>query len=253
VDEMLRLAGLTKEDVVYDLGSGDGRIVIAAATDYGARGVGVDVDPVRINEARASARKAGVLDRAQFLQQDLFATDLREATVVTLYLLPKLNMRLRPKLLSDLRPGTRVVSHNFSMEDWQPDKELWVTGSSSGPTLYYWVIPADVAGEWRWSLPAGTDEPRYTLRLQQHFQEVSGSVSAEGEEVSITNATLTGDQLRFTSVTGASGRPVTMAFDGHVNGNTIHGRVEMREGASTRRYDWTAQRDADGATATGNH
>jgi SAM-dependent methyltransferase len=115
VAEMLRIAGVTKDDVVYDLGSGDGRVVIAAVTRYGARGVGVDIDPQRIEESRANARNAGVADRVTFLQQDLFATDIREATVVSLYLLPKLNLQLRPKLFSDLRLGTRVVSHAFAM------------------------------------------------------------------------------------------------------------------------------------------
>lgn len=252
VEEMLRLVGLTKDDVVYDLGCGDGRIVIAAATEYGARGVGVDLDPVRIDEARANAGQAGVLNRVQFLEQDLFATDFREATVVTLYLLPKLNMQLRPKLLSVLRPGTRVVSHNFSMEDWQPDKEVWLTGSSSGHTVYYWVVPADVGGVWQWSLPAGTAERQFTLWLHQHFQEVRGSVGAAGEEVAITDATLIGDQLRFTAVTGASGHPLTMTFDGRVDGHRMRGRVAVRDGTATRRYEWTAQRDAGGPPTTDN-
>ena len=162
---------MTKHDVVYDLGSGDGRVIIAAA-HYGARGVGVDIDPQRIKEGRANARNAGVANRVQFLQQDLFTADLREATVVTLYLLPKLNVRLRPKLLSELRPGTRVVSHDFTMEDWHPDKELQVPGSSSGHALYYWIIPAETAGIGHWSLPTPTTEQQYTLRLQQHFQGV---------------------------------------------------------------------------------
>src|ERR671918_34784 len=131
VAEMLRIAGVTKDDVVYDLGSGGGRLVIAAAKHYGARGVGVDIDSQRIQEGRANARNAGVTDRAQFLQQDLFTTDIREATVVTLYLLTKLNLQLRPKLLSELRPGTRVVSHAFDMGDWYPDQKLLVPGSPS--------------------------------------------------------------------------------------------------------------------------
>jgi SAM-dependent methyltransferase len=243
----VRLAGVTKHDVVYDLGSGDGRVIIAAA-HYGARGVGVDIDPQRIKEGRANARNAGVADRVQFLQQDLFTADLREATVVTLYLLPKLNVQLRPKLLSELRPGTRVVSHDFAMEDWQPDKELQVPGSSSGHALYYWIMPAETAGIWHWSLPTPTAEQQYTLRLQQHFQEVSGTVSADGVEIPITNATLMGDQLRFTLATRALDRQGMMAFNGRINGNTIQGHVEVQDGASTGQYDWTAYRDADSTT-----
>jgi SAM-dependent methyltransferase len=138
--EMLRLAGVTKDDVVYDLGSGDGRIVIAAAQRFGARGVGIDIDPDRVAEATANARRAGVADRATFRRQDLFEADIREATVVTMYLLPGVNERLRPKLLGELRPGTRLVSHAFDMGDWKPERVVEAQGS----TLYYWVIPSVV-------------------------------------------------------------------------------------------------------------
>jgi tRNA G37 N-methylase Trm5 len=137
VDKMLEVAAVTKEDVIYDLGSGDGRIVITAAKKYGIRGVGVDIDPQRINEANANAVLAGVADRVKFIEQDLFKTDLKEASVVTLYLLPEVNLKLRPKLWSELKPGTRVVSHAFDMGDWKPEKTIQVAGR----TIYYWVIP----------------------------------------------------------------------------------------------------------------
>jgi SAM-dependent methyltransferase len=244
VAEMLRVARVSKNDVVYDLGSGDGRLVIAAAKRFGARAVGIDIDPVRIEESRVNARDAGVANRVQFLQQDLFETDFREATVVTLYLLPKLNMQLRPKLLSDLKPGTRVVSHDFAMEDWQPDRELQIPGSPHKHTVYFWVIPADVAGIWRLPLRTPTGEQRYTLRVHQRFQEVDGTLSADGEEVPLANATLTGDQLRFSAALGKPGRQVAMAFNGRVNGNRMQGRMEVRDGASTKQYDWTAHREA---------
>lgn len=142
VAEMLKLAGVMKNDVVYDLGCGDGRVVITAARDLGARGVGVDIDPTRIKESNENARKAGVSDRVKFIQQDLFQTDLKEATVVTLYLLPDVNVRLRPKLLKELKPGTRIVSHSFDMGDWKPEKVVHVGGSEVGPTIYRWVVPA---------------------------------------------------------------------------------------------------------------
>ncbi|MDQ3803960.1 MAG: class I SAM-dependent methyltransferase [Acidobacteriota bacterium] len=138
VDEMLKLAEVGKSDVVYDLGCGDGRIVITAAKQYGARGVGIDIDPERIRESNENARKAGVADRVKFIQQDLFEADFKEATVVTLYLLPTINLKLRPKLWSDLKPGTRVVSHAFDMGDWKPDK----TSEADGRPVYFWVIPA---------------------------------------------------------------------------------------------------------------
>ena len=143
VDEMLKIAAVTKNDVVYDLGCGDGRIVITAAKKYGARGVGIDIDPVRIKEANANAAQAGVTDRVKFIEQNLFETDFKEATVVTLYLLPEVNLRLRPKLWSDLKPGTRVVSHAFDMGDWKPDR----TEQFEGKTIHYWVIPEKPAAK----------------------------------------------------------------------------------------------------------
>jgi ribosomal protein L11 methylase PrmA len=138
---MLTVANVGKNDVLYDLGSGDGRIVITAALKFGTRGVGVDIDPERVKEANDNAAKAGVADRVRFVQQDLFQTDIRDATVVTLYLLPAVNMRLRPKLLKDLKPGTRVVSHNYDMGDWAPLKTIIVNLPEDAHTVYYWIVP----------------------------------------------------------------------------------------------------------------
>jgi SAM-dependent methyltransferase len=135
---MLKLAGVTKDDIVYDLGCGDGRIPITAARDFGARGVGIDIDPQRIAEANANVKQAGVGNRVQIRQQDLFTADIKEATVVTLYLLQSLNMKLRPKLLADLKPGTRIVSHAFDMGDeWKPEK----TEEIGGTRIYFWTVP----------------------------------------------------------------------------------------------------------------
>ena len=136
VDEMLKLAKVQKDDVVYDLGCGDGRIVIAAAKKYGVKGLGVDIDPKRIDEARINAKEAGVEDKVEFREQDLFKTDLRNATIVMLYLHYDLNLRLRPKLMKELRPGSRVVSSTFDMGDWKPD----VTSLISGRNIYLWII-----------------------------------------------------------------------------------------------------------------
>lgn len=142
VAQMLKMAQIRPGDVVYDLGSGDGRIVITAARQYGTRGVGFDIDPARIREAKANAEKAGVSDKVTFVQEDIFKADIRPATVVTLYLLPDINLRLRPKLLQDLRPGTRVVSHNYDMGDWTPLETARLTVSGSEHTVYFWVVPA---------------------------------------------------------------------------------------------------------------
>ena len=146
VDRMLTIAKVTKKDVIYDLGSGDGRIPITAAQKYQARGVGIDINPERIREANENAKKAKVTDRVKFLNQDLFTTDISEATVVTLYLLPELNVKLRPKLFKQLKPGTRIVSHAFDMGEWKPEQVVQTPG---GSTIYYWVIPKEIPANLR--------------------------------------------------------------------------------------------------------
>jgi len=142
VNEILRLANVTAGDVIYDLGSGDGRILIAAARDRGARGVGLEIDPALVAQSTERAQRLGLADRLSFRQQDLFEADLTPATVVTLYLSPDLNRRLRPKLLSELRPGARIISHGFDMGDWVPSRTLQVTSNEGSHTLYLWVVPA---------------------------------------------------------------------------------------------------------------
>jgi trans-aconitate methyltransferase len=142
VDEMLKVAKVGKSDVLYDLGSGDGRIPITAAKRFGTRGVGIDIDPERIKDANQNAVKAGVTDKVRFIQGDLFEADIREATVVTLYLLPEVNLRLRPKLLRELKPGTRVVSHNYDMGDWKPERTIKLNLQSGEHTVYFWTVPA---------------------------------------------------------------------------------------------------------------
>jgi SAM-dependent methyltransferase len=140
--EMLKVAGITRDDVVYDLGSGDGRLVIAAVREFGARGVGVEIDAKLVQDSRESALKAGVADRTRFLWQDIFQADIAPATIVALYLSPELNLELRPKLLRELRPGTRIVSHDFDMSDWRPDRTLRVQGPTREHLIHLWVVPA---------------------------------------------------------------------------------------------------------------
>lgn len=149
VAKMLELAKVSKDDVVYDLGSGDGRIVITAAKKFGTTGVGVELRPELVQEAKENAKKAGVSDRVQFLQQDLFQTDISKATVVTLYLLPQLNVKLRPMLFKQLKPGTRIVSHDFDMGDWKPDQVVQVQGPVRMHTVYFWTIPEQVPANLR--------------------------------------------------------------------------------------------------------
>jgi hypothetical protein len=188
VAAMLKVANVRRNDVLFDLGSGDGRIVIAAAKKYGTRGTGIDIDSVRVAEGRLGARKAGVANKAKFERADLFQTDLREATVVTLYLLPTLNVKLRPKLYAELRPGSRVVSHAFDMGSWKPDSTFMV-GTSA---VFYWVIPTNVGGEWVLTVPGGKE---YTLRLTQKFQHVEGTAELNGKRVPVSAAGVYGDKL----------------------------------------------------------
>ena len=251
VIKMLRMAQVTRNDIVYDLGCGDGRIVITAAKVFGARGVGVDIDPVRIRESNENARKSGVTDRVKFIEQDLFETDISEATVVSLYLYPELNLRLRPKLFRELRPGSRVVSHEFDMDDWKPDNmgtvrrvKLYYKNNPvvKDTKYYYWVIPADVAGIWRWTLSTSTGMRDYALHLDQQFQEISGHVNIKGQEIPIGQARLLGDQLSFTFSDHTDKQNAVMRFNGRISSDTIQGNVEVQGGPLKGSYRWTATR-----------
>ena len=253
VMEILQMAQVTQNDIVYDLGCGDGRIVITAAKVFGARGIGVDIDPARIKESNENARKAGVTDRVKFIQQNLFQSDIGEATVVTLYLLADLNLKLRPKLFHELRPGTRILSHEFDMGDWKPDNRKTVRRvklhynpkdpQERDTTFYYWVLPADVSGIWRWSVSTSAGERDYTLRLAQKFQEIRGEVNVKGQEVPIADARLAGNQLTFTFREDPNEQKAVMQFDGRINGDTIKGNVEVQGGPFAGNYHWTAKRD----------
>lgn len=199
VTGMLELAGVADTDVVYDLGSGDGRIVIAAARHYGARAVGVEIDPSLVAESRKNADTAGVLDRVEFRRADVFKTDLREATVVTLYLGRALNERLRPIFFRDLRPGSRVVSQAFDMGDWRPDSIVTIGGRNFADTpVHVWVIPAGMAGRWELSVTrAGASAERMRLELSQKYQALDGSAAVGGRRVAIENVRLRGDSIAF--------------------------------------------------------
>ena len=182
VDAMLAIAEVGPKDYVVDLGSGDGRIVIAAAKQHHARGLGIDYDQTLIAESRASAAREGVSDRVQFLHQDIFLADFRDATVVTMYLLPEVNLEIRPRILFGLRPGTRVVSHDWDMGDWEPDRRLVVTapekivGLRKESTIYLWVVPARVAGYWRGTLTGPGGEESVVIEFAQRFQNASANV-----------------------------------------------------------------------------
>ena len=212
VDRMLSIANVGPRDLVYDLGSGDGKIPIMAARRFGARAVGVEFDSDMIERSRAAAQKEGVADRVRFVQADIFGYDFRDATVVTLYLLTSLNVKLRPKIL-DMKPGTRVASHMFRMEEWEPDEQVRVGASE----IYLWVVPAKVAGTWVMTRGAGAAAE---LVFDQRFQRVSGSVRIAGETLPLTQALLRGDEIRF-AFAGEGG--VRLTFTGRVAGDRIIG------------------------------
>ena len=246
VAEMLKMADVGKDDLVYDLGCGDGRIVITAAEKMGARGIGVDIDPERIEESRENAKKANVTDRVKFLQQDLFDADISEATVVTLYLLPDINLRVRPKIFREVKPGTRVVSHNYSMGEWEPELSTEINENNeewNNHTVYFWIVPANVTGTWEWTILTGTSNEHYVLDVDQQFQMANGIVTVGDDKTPIKDVNLKGDRLQFTLEQKKKKGKVTMQFEGLVNGNLIEGTVEFESGSSSGKSYWKATRD----------
>jgi SAM-dependent methyltransferase len=226
VAAMLDMAKVTPNDYVIDLGSGDGRIVIAAAK-RGARALGVEYNPDMVQLSKDNAQKEGVSGKANFVQGDIFESDFSQATVISMYLLPDLNMRLRPKIL-EMKPGTRVTSHSFSMEDWEADQTVEV----SGHTAYLWIVPAKVAGTWTWQAASGNAE----LTLRQTFQKIEGDLRSGGKDFALKSAKLEGDRITFAV---GPGQPTMQAYAGRVNGNTIEGTVKNGNNPDVK---WTAQR-----------
>jgi len=209
VEKMLDMAKVTPEDYVIDLGSGDGRTVIAAAK-RGARALGIEYNPDMVELARQNAEAAGVSGGATFVKADLFESDFSQATVITMFLLPELNLRLRPTLLS-LKPGTRIVSNSFTMEEWEPDETATVSdGCSSWCTALLWIVPARVDGTWR--LPKGE------LVLKQNFQMVSGTLTSGNGALTVTGGRLSGDRITFTAGDAQ--------YTGRVKGDAISGTVK---------------------------
>ncbi len=224
VAAMLDMAKVTPSDYVIDLGSGDGRIVIAAAK-RGARSLGVEFNPNMVDLSRGNAQKEGVAGKASFVQGDFFATDFSQASVLTMYLLPDLNMKLRPKIL-EMKPGTRVVTNSFTMEDWEPDG----TGNAGGRSIYLWIVPAKVDGTWSWQAGRGPAD----LSIKQKFQKIEGTLRINGKELPLKDAKLEGARISFS----AGDNPVQV-FTGNVSGNTIQGTTNTGNGAETT---WIASR-----------
>jgi protein-L-isoaspartate O-methyltransferase len=240
VTAMLKLANVTDDDTVYDLGSGDGRIVIAAARDFGARAVGVEIDPNLIRESDRNAQDAHVSTRVRFMQKDLFQVNLEEATVVTLFLLPGVDEMLAPKFMKELRPGTRIVSYLHDMGEWQPDKTIHVDGSP----VHCWVVPADVSGVWTLEISTAEGLSPQTLSLRQAFQRLSGSVRLRGRKLDLRDPRIDADHLSFTTSGTAGGKPVLMHFSGRVQDGQASGIVVVEGGAFSGSHQWVGQRSS---------
>lgn len=220
VDVILELANVGPKDVLYDLGSGDGRILVSAAKEWGTRGIGIDIDPLRIADAMEYAGWSQVENFVDFIEDDIFTADFSEATAVTLYLLQSINVQLRPRLLNELRPGTRIVSHAFDMGDWRADDSRRV----GGVNIYKWIVPANVAGVWEWERAGKW----YRVDLQQSYQDVSGDVWLDGKMVRLKSAELCGRRLTIEIQDDETARPASFTLDflnNRLRSVTAHGQA----------------------------
>lgn len=255
VEAMLEIAKVGSGDYVIDLGSGDGRIVITAAKRRGAQGFGVDLDENLVYVARREAARQGVAGRVAFYPRNLFDTDISRATVLTMYLLPGINLQLRPRLLTELRPGTRVVSHDFDMGEWQPDARLTipVPDKSYGPPsseIFLWIVPANAAGRWQWQLPLAGTAHTHEFTLAQKFQALSGSALIAGSSARLDGARLAGDRVSITIAGEFQGRALRQRYAGRIAGDAMTGSVKL-SGAVEAELAWRAQRVAPGRMETG--
>ena len=227
VERMLRMAQTTANDYVIDLGSGDGRIAIAAAKKFGARSAGLEYNPDMVKLSQRNAEKEGVAGKVKFQQADIFVTDFSQATVLTMYLLPNLNLKLRPTILA-MKPGTRVVSHSFTMEDWQPDE----TSSVDGRNAYFWIVPASVGGVWRLGINGQTHE----VTFDQRYQKIEGTIRLGVISAGLREPLLNGFNIRFAYVDAAGRRH---QLTGQVIGARMEGSVRSDDGKEAR---WSAEK-----------
>ncbi len=243
VDAMLKTAKVTRKDYVIDLGSGDGRMVITAAKKHGARGFGVDLDKRLVQLANNNAKNAGVADRAKFYARDLFETDLSPASVITIYLLPEVNLMARSKLLA-LAPGTRIVSHDYGIGDWPPDVEYELdapdkpVGRSKKSKVLYWVVPDKVAGRWIWQVDIGGKAHPVELVLKQNYQKLEAAAKVDGRAVTVEQAKLTGTLVELTLVIPGAGRTT---FSGKRANQALEGDMRAADG-SGKPAPWNAVR-----------
>ncbi len=246
VDEMLLMGKVGKNDYLIDLGSGDGRFVISAAKKYGAKALGVDLDTYLLKVANEAARKEGVTDRVTFREQNLFETDFSAATVISTYLLPEMNLRLRSKIMR-MKPGTRVVAHDYSMGDWYPDEQKTLivpekkVGNPGISYIFHWVVPALAAGVWQSTLNIDGKDVSYEFTMEQFFQNIDGPARAGGI-TGVMRGKMSGENIRF-SVTGKGAQKIVRhEFEGKLAGETISGLARIGEGAGAKQVAWNAKR-----------
>ena len=253
VDRMLEVAKVSSKDYLVDLGSGDGRMIITAAKRYGARGFGVDLNKSLVTLANRNAVRNGVAKSAVFYERDLHETDISQADVLTIYLLPEVNLMVRPRLLATLKPGTRIVTHDYDMGEWKPDEQLVMdapdkpVGRDKKSKVFYWIVPANAAGKWRWEMPAGVKPAVFTLNLAQNFQMVTGSLNVDGAALPLENARLRGEDLSFTVNDPRS--QTRYEFSGHISGQGITGAVRVAGATAQRQLEWIAARTEPGYPA----
>ena len=226
VDRMLRMAQVTANDYVIDLGAGDGKIAIAAAKNFGARALGIEYNPEMAKHAQGNVAKAGVTGRARIVQGDIFITDFTQATVITMYLLPALNLKLRPQILA-MRPGTRVVSHSFTMDDWEADE----TSSMDGRRAYFWVVPANVMGNWMLEVTGGGASEKMELTLEQRYQKIEGNLGLGAIQGGLRDARLRGFNIAFSYV---DNKGVRRDLAGRVSGGRMEGGFRADNGTEGR-------------------
>ena len=231
VERMLRMAQVTANDYVVDLGAGDGKIAIAAAKLFGARSLGIEYNPEMAKHAQRNAEKAGVTGKARIVQGDIFASDFTQATVVTMYLLPALNLKLRPQLLA-MRPSTHVVSHSFTMDDWEADE----TSSMDGRRAYFWVVPANVMGAWTLEASGAGASEKMELTFEQRYQKIEGTLGLGQVQAGLRDARLRGFNISFSYVDGKS---VRRDLTGRVSGARMEGSFRTDNGTEGR---WSATR-----------
>lgn len=246
VEEMLYMAKVGPSDFVIDLGSGDGRMVLTAAKKFGAQGFGVDLSDDLLRESNAAAKSQGISDRARFIKQNLFETDLAQASVITSYLLPSMNEKLRPKILS-LKPGTRVVAHDYHMGIWNPDAQKTIdvpekkVGEAGKSYIYLWIVPAKISGRWQSQVQTGGQPLSLDLDITQRFQMFEGAAMLGQQRLPLRGTRLEADRVSFQFQTKPGDNSTRHEFNGVVKGDVIEGTLRLGDGATQKQFPWNAK------------